>query len=112
MRNPVTRKHADHSTPEDFTFTFFCDRCGSEWRSPRYAFNPGDFAESLDPAVFQMLWNDQHAAAFARANLDAAFAFNRCPVCRRSVCGACFHLSEIGVSDICEDCLKENDNQS
>jgi len=48
-----------------------------------------------------MLWCEQHKAAYERAKLDAAFVFNRCPICGRSVCNGCFHVSETGefVSD-------------
>lgn len=102
---PVTKRHADRSTMEGFAFSFFCDRCGKEWRSARYAVNLGNLATPIDPTVYQVLWNDQHKAAYERANRDASFEFNRCPACGRRVCTECFHLSEVGVSDICVDCL-------
>jgi len=102
---PVTKRYADHSTPEGFAFSFFCDKCGEEKQSAWYAFNPGGFLPPIDPQVFQMLWNDQHKAAYERANHEAFFAFNRCPECERRVCTDCFYLSEMDVSDICKDCL-------
>lgn len=104
---PVTRKYADHSTMEAFAFRFFCDRCGREWRSAPYDFNLGSFAAPKKPAVYQILWSDQHRAAYERAKRDASFAFNRCPICGRSVCDACFYLAKSGVSDLCKDCLKK-----
>ena len=107
LSGPVTKKYADRSTMEIFSFGFLCDLCGKEWRSARYDFNPGDFASPLDPKVFQLLWRDQHEAAFARSNRDASFVFNRCPECGRRVCNECFHLAETGVSDICKDCLSK-----
>lgn len=107
MRDRVTQKHADRSTMEGFSFSFFCDICGKEWRSARYAFNAGGFSPQMDFAVYQLLWNDQHSAAYARASRDASFEFNRCPECGRRVCKECFHLSETGVSDICVDCLRK-----
>ena len=103
--NPVTKRRFDRSTLEGFSFGFCCDMCGAEWRSTRYGFNPGDLEAPIDPMVFQLLWNEQHRAAYERAKLDAAFVFNRCPVCGRSVCNRCFHLSETGVSDICKGCI-------
>ena len=102
--NPVTKRHLDRSTMEGFAFSFFCDRCEREWRSAWYDFNSREFVLPIDPAVYQILWNDQHKAAYERAKLDAAFVFNHCPECKRSVCNECFHLSETGVSDICKDC--------
>ena len=103
--SPVTKRCLDRSTMEGFAFSFFCDICGGEWRSAWYDFNSREFIPPIDPAVYQILWSDQHNAAYERARLDAAFVFNRCPVCRCSVCNECFHLSETGVSDICKDCL-------
>lgn len=102
-----TRRHADRSTMEGFSFGFYCDACGREWESARYAFNSGGLAAPMDPAVYQILWNDQHKAAYERARRDASFAFNRCPVCGRWVCKECFYLSETGVSDICKSCLRK-----
>jgi len=107
MLSPVTKRYADHSTPEGYAFSFFCDKCGGERRSAWYAFNPGGFIPPIDPRVFQMLWNDQHKAAYERANREAFFAFNRCPACGRRVCMECFYLSETDMTDICKDCLAE-----
>lgn len=104
---PATKKSIDHSTMEAFAFSFFCDRCGKEWRSAPYDFNPGSFAVPIEPAIYQMLWSDQHKAAYERSNRDASFAFNRCPICGRRVCDACFYLAKAGVSDICMDCRKK-----
>jgi hypothetical protein len=106
MREPVTKKRADRSTMDAFSFSFFCDICEVEWRSARYKLNPGDYSAQINSAIYRMLWNDQHAAAYERANRDARFEFNRCPMCGRGVCKDCFHLSVTGVSDICVDCLK------
>lgn len=105
MPNRVTKKSADHSTPEEFSFGFFCDLCGKEWRSERFDFNPGAFVAPIDPSVYEMLWNEQHRAAYERANREASFAFNRCPECGRGVCKECFYLSVTGVSDVCKDCI-------
>jgi len=101
----ITQKRADYSTLEGFSFGFFCDVCAKEWRSAVYHLNSGNFAVPIDPTVFQMLWNEQHRAASERANLDASFEFNRCPVCGRWVCKSCFYVSEAGISDICKECL-------
>jgi hypothetical protein len=78
--------------------------CEKEWRSARYEFNPGNIAMPLESKVFQLLWNEQHKTAYERANRDASFLFNHCPVCGRRVCDECFFLAETGVSDICKDC--------
>jgi hypothetical protein len=101
---PVTDRIIDRSTLEGFAFGFFCSLCADEWRGARLAFNPGAWADPIDPAVFRILWLDQHAAAYERAKLDASFVFNRCPICGRIVCDRCFHASESGVTDICNLC--------
>lgn len=107
----VTEKYADHSTVDAFSFSFYCDMCGKEYHSVRYALNAGGLPAPIDPAVYQMVWNDQHKAAFDRANLDASFVFSRCPLCGRRVCDACFYVSETGISDVCEDCRKKESKE-
>jgi len=104
-RSPVISSHADRSTMESFAFGFSCGLCGKEWQGARYDFNPGNLVLPIQPAIFQLLWNEQHRAAFDRASLEASFEFNRCPLCGRWVCKACFYLSGSGISDICTDCL-------
>ena len=111
MYAPITEKCVDHSTVDDFSFGFVCSICSKEWISERYRFNPGSIALPLDPEVFQILWNDQHKAAFARANRDAIFQFNRCTLCCQRVCKCCFHLSETGLSDICKNCFAQQSSQ-
>jgi hypothetical protein len=38
MNKPLTRKTVDHSDENGFSFSFFCDICGKEWRSPDVPF--------------------------------------------------------------------------
>jgi len=102
---PVMKRRMDYSTMEGFSFGFFCDMCAKEWRSVFFGFNLGSSAESIDPTLYQMLWNEQHRAAYERASLDASFEFNRCPVCGRRVCKECFYVSGSGISDVCKECL-------
>ena len=109
MRCPLTKRYMDRSTMDGFSFSFYCDRCSKEWRSVRYDFNPGSFVTPSDSAVYQMLWNDQHKAAYARAIREGALAFNLCPVCGCKVCQECFYLSEIGMTDVCTDCFKTSE---
>lgn len=109
MLAPITKKFVDHSTPEAFSFSFYCDQCGKEWRSALYAFNPGGFQWPIDRQVYQMLWNEQHKAAYERANREAIFEFNRCPECGQRVCMECFYQSETDVTDICKDCIAKKE---
>lgn len=107
-RDPVTFQYTDRSTVNAFSFGFLCGLCGAEWRSQTYAFNPGSLSPPIDPTLYQMLWSEQHRAAYERAKRDVSFGFNHCPMCGRWVCKNCFYLSETGLSDICADCLNEN----
>jgi hypothetical protein len=97
---------------KNFSFSFFCDRCGKEWRSDPVPFTKAGFAEVDHKETLSLLWNDEHKAAFERANLDAMFRFSQCPSCGRTVCDDCFHVSGEGVTDICLDCLAERRGKS
>ncbi len=89
MLAPVTQKYKDFSTPEHFAFAFYCDRCGEEWRSDIYSFNPEGFEPPVEEKIRIMLWSQQHEAAYERSNREAGAFFNRCPVCSCRVCDNC-----------------------
>jgi hypothetical protein len=89
MSKPLTRKTTDHSDEGGFSFGFFCDTCGWEWRSPFVQFETG-FASVEHEEARTLLWAKEHAAAFEAANLDAHMEFNFCKRCGKWVCGECF----------------------
>ena len=105
MLAPVTKRIVDRSDRDGFLFSFFCDRCGKEWRSVLQPFTRMGFAEVADEEVRSFLWNAEHNAAYERANVEALFQFSRCPTCGLLMCDECFHTSQGEITDICLDCL-------
>jgi len=110
MLSPITRRFADRSIPKAFSFSFFCDGCGKEWRSTPQAFHSNGLKSLTDLRIVRMLWNGRHKAAYEQANLEAIYAFFYCPKCRRRLCMECFRRSETDAADICKDCLKKREN--
>ena len=97
MLAPVTKQYKDLSTPESFVFLFYCDRCGKEWHSDTYAFNPRGFEPPVDEKIHWMLWNQQHEEAYERANREAVVRFNRCP-CGCRICDDCVTMTDLGAA--------------
>jgi hypothetical protein len=89
MSKPLTKRSTDHSNAESFSFSFFCDICGKEWKSPDVAFQTGGMAIEHEEAR-TLLWAKEHGAAFEQANLEAHLHYNLCERCGRRVCENCF----------------------
>jgi hypothetical protein len=103
MGIPLTKKSTDRSDRKSFLFSFFCDRCGKEWRSLLFPFTSGGFSAIEHEEAWKLIWEKEHNAAFEQANLRAHLRFNNCPVCSRWVCDDCFYL-EGTAGDVCMDC--------
>ena len=101
---PLTARTTDHSDRKSFSFSFFCDRCGREWVSRPLPFTQGGFTAVDHEETLQLLWAEEHRAAYDRANLEAQFHFNHCPVCGKWVCDNCFHVGETKADEVCVDC--------
>lgn len=95
MLDPITKKMTDESNGNGFCFTFYCDICASPWHSIPYSGGRGRGAEVHT-------WENEHAAAYERANREALMHFNRCPVCKRMVCDDCFSI--LDEQDMCKEC--------
>jgi len=104
MSVPLTRRTTDHSDQNSFSFSFFCDLCGKEWVSQPIPFTSGGFTAVDHEATRQLLWEQEHHAAFEEANLEAHMQFNRCPQCGRWVCNDCFRIEEKKDDEVCVDC--------
>ena len=104
MLAPVTQQYKDLSTPESFAFVFACDRCGKEWQSDTYAFDPRGFELPMDEKIRCMLWNQQHEEAYERANREAGARLFRCQTCGCRVCEDCFCAVPPDGSNRCKDC--------
>jgi predicted RNA-binding Zn-ribbon protein involved in translation (DUF1610 family) len=105
MSLPLTRKSVNHSTTEQFAFSFFCDRCGKEFRSEIVPFNQGYFTAIEHEEVRQLLWAQEHKTAFEQANVDARMKFSLCPQCGRRICDECLSLDSRQEADLCKDCV-------
>lgn len=104
MLAPVTRQYKDLSTPVKFSFVFYCDRCGREWKSDTYEFDTEGFLPPIDERILSMLWNRRHEEAYERANCEAGMRFSRCPCCGSRLCDDCLCISLQNAGDTCKGC--------
>jgi len=103
MSRPLTRKSTDHSNTEKFSFSFFCDKCGKEWVSQTISFMEGGFTAIEHEEARQLMWAQEHRAAFEQANLEVHLQFNHCPECGKWVCDECF-FSLGNSGNVCNEC--------
>ena len=95
--------YTDHSTDQGFQFEFFCNRCGSGFRTPFRACAAGTVASVLDTAnslfggvlgraadvgerVRSATWERAHDQAFKQATEEMKPQFIQCPRCSTWVC--------------------------
>ena len=105
LLEPITIEFADRSTPEAFAFSFFCDKCGREWRSAIRMDDPCMLKPPADPGIIDMWREGRHRTAYERSNLEAAYEFYYCSECGRRLCMECYCRSETDTAEICKDCL-------
>jgi hypothetical protein len=105
MSAPLTKRSTDHSGAESFSFSFFCDICGTEWKSPTVLFETDGMAIEHEEAR-TLLWAKEHSAAFEAANLEAHLQYNRCSRCGKWVCDKCFNVRGVN-SGLCGECEKQ-----
>ena len=89
MSVSLTARTTDHSSAGSFSFSFFCDNCGNEWKSFVTPFESGGFTAIENEEARQLIWAHEHKTAFDRANLEAHFHFNHCPESGKWVCDEC-----------------------
>jgi hypothetical protein len=99
-------RYTDLSATNGFRFVFRCDRCGDGVQSELYAFNTEGYSPPPSGKARELLWLRQHKEAYARAESEAWYEFNVCPVCGRHVCGECFRIADDGHGDMCHDCAE------
>ena len=104
MSSPLTRKSADHSNLKQFSFSFYCDHCGAEWKSSAIPFESGGFTAVDHEEARQLIWAQEHKTAFDRANLEAHFHFNHCPESGVWVCDGCFDAEGKVKNEIYREC--------
>ncbi|MFL7793005.1 MAG: zinc ribbon domain-containing protein [Anaerolineae bacterium] len=115
------RNYSDESTERGFQFEFFCDRCGSGYRTPFKASATGLASEALDVAsgllggvfgtvanvgdrVHSAAWEKAHDNAFADAVKHAKPQFRQCPRCSQWVCAeSCWNETR----GLCKECAPD-----
>jgi len=102
---PLTERCTDRSTEAGFAFSFYCDRCGNEWQSTKVPYDRAGFSEICCDEAEARIWMDEHRLAFERANTEALFHFNYCPLCGRWLCDRCFSIEGGQRYEACPDCL-------
>jgi hypothetical protein len=102
MSKPLTKQIIDHSDEKSFSFSFFCDICGKEWKSPTVPFETGGITIEHEEAQM-LLWTKEHSAAFEQANLEAHMQFNGCQRCGKRVCDGCFNITGENTG-LCREC--------
>jgi membrane protease subunit (stomatin/prohibitin family) len=120
-RIEFTRNYSDLSTNEGFQFEFFCDRCGSGYRTPFQASVIGRVSGVLDTAsgLFGGIlgkaaylgerarsagWEQAHDKAFAEAAEELKPTFARCPRCSSWVCrDSCWNEKR----GLCKNCAPD-----
>jgi membrane protease subunit (stomatin/prohibitin family) len=98
-----TRNYSDNSTDHGFQFEFYCDRCGTGYRTQFQSFALGTVANVLDAAsglfggivgqaadlgerARSAAWEKAHDQAFVRAMQELKPDFVQCPRCSSWVC--------------------------
>ena len=115
------RNYSDHSTGQGFQFEFFCDRCGTGYRTKFQGTVTGAVSGILDAAsgvfgglfgsvanvgdrVRSATWEHDHDKAFAKAVEEITPEFIQCPHCTTWVCRASCWSDKKG---LCKNCAPD-----
>lgn len=116
-----TRNYSDLSTDQGFQFEFFCDRCGTGYRTPFQPSALGTVSNALD-AVSSLFggifgraadlserarsatWEKAHDEAFLKAAEELKPEFVQCPRCSAWVCRKSCWNSNKG---LCKNCTPD-----
>lgn len=116
-----TTNYSDLSTDQGFQFEFFCNRCGTGYRTKFQASTLGTVSGALDTAsslfggIFSRAadlgehvrsagWEKAHDDAFERAMQEVRDDFIQCPRCSNWVCKKACWNSQRG---LCKDCAPD-----
>jgi len=115
------RNYNDESTERGFQFEFYCDRCGTGYRTPFKTSATGMMSEALDVAsgllggvlgrvanvgdrIHSAAWEKAHDHAFTEAVEEARPNFFQCPRCSKWVCREhCLNEAR----GLCKDCAPD-----
>jgi hypothetical protein len=113
--------YSDRSTHQGFQFEFYCNRCGSGYRTPFKAWAVGAASAVLDTAsglfggtfgsaasigerVRSVTWEKAHDEAFAAASEEPRPSFAQCPRCCTWVCRESYWNAKRG---LCKGCAPD-----
>jgi membrane protease subunit (stomatin/prohibitin family) len=120
-RIEFTRNYSDQSTSQGFQFEFYCDRCGTGFRTPFKASVAGSVTSAMDAAsslfggvfgkaadlserVRSAAWEKAHDEAFQESMQALKPDFVQCPRCSVWVCRkACWSQSK----GLCKNCAPD-----
>ena len=120
-RIEFTQNYSDLSTDQGFQFEFFCDRCGSGFRTRFEASKMGAVSSALDAAsslfggvlgqaadlgerARSATWQKAHDEAFIRAMEELRPDFIQCPHCSSWVCRkSCWNAKK----GLCKNCAPD-----
>lgn len=120
-RIEFTRNYSDLSTDKGFQFEFFCDRCGTGYRTRFQPSALGSVTSALDAAgnlfggIFgqaaslgeqarSATWEKAHDAAFVKAMEELRPDFVQCPRCTSWVCRKSCWNDKKG---LCKECAPD-----
>jgi membrane protease subunit (stomatin/prohibitin family) len=115
------RNYNDESTERGFQFEFYCDRCGTGYRTSFKASATGVVSEALDVAsgllggvfgkaasvgdrIHSAAWEKAHDKAFTEAVTEVKPNFVQCPRCTQWVCRESCWNNERG---LCKECAPD-----
>ena len=115
MLKPITKTFTDKSTMEQFEFVFYCDCCGKPIPSTIYKyenrFEKKKILSKSEQEARAIIYADEHAKAYERANNEARLEFINCKVCGTMMCDDCCHYNKDG-GFVCKSCKeKEKTNK-
>ncbi len=115
------RNYQDESTDRGFQYEFFCDRCGTGYRTAFKPSSTGIASEALDVAggllggflggaadvgrhIHSAAWERAHDAAYAEAVEQIKPHFRQCPRCSQWVCiEQCWNAKR----GLCKECAPD-----
>ena len=123
MDDPIefTRNYSDQSTTKGFQFEFYCNRCGTGYRTRFQNFAMGTVSGALDAAnslfggffgqaanlgeqARSATWEKAHDEAFTKAMQELKPDFAQCPRCSTWVCRKKCWNQERG---LCKNCAPD-----
>jgi ribosomal protein L40E len=116
------RNHDDQSTERGFQFEFYCDRCGSGYRTRFQSSGTGLVTEALDVAggifggllgnvadvgdrIHSAAWERAHDKAFEQAVQEAMPYFKQCRRCGQWVDQVCWNAAR----GLCFECAPDTE---